>query len=287
MTAAQVLREALRGSRTWFVPACFDALSAVLVRKAGFPFAFISGYGVSATRLGKPDVGLISAGEMTDAVRYMCSAVPGFPLIADGDHGYGGPMNVRRTIQDYARAGAAAIVIEDQVDPKRCGHMDQKRVVSRDAARMRIRAAVDARRECALDLLIVARTDALAPHGFEEALRRMRDFEEEGADVLFIDAIESETQMRAFCEAVRTPTWLNNFVGGRTPYLSREAAIEMGFRIVLDPTLLFATATAMQRHLRAFALGDEAGLSDRVSFREMGELLGLREHIETSARYER
>lgn len=285
MSAAQTLREFLDSDGTWFIPACFDALSALLIQQARCPFAFVSGYGVSATRLGAPDVGLITGSEMAETVRYICNAVPGFPLIADADHGYGDAMNVRRTIAEYARAGAAAIVIEDQVIPKRCGHMDDKRVVSREEARMKIRAAVDARRELGLDILILARTDALAPHGFDEALARMRDFEEEGADILFIDAIESEAQMRAFCRAARVPTWLNSFPGGRTPYLSRQVIRDIGFRIVLDPTLLFSATRAMQLHLEAANAGDDARLPPRVSFQQMAALLGLAEHRAISERY--
>lgn len=285
MSAAQTLRKLLDSGETWFIPACFDALSALLVQQAGYSFAFISGYGISAARLGQPDVGLITGSEMADAVRYICGVAPEFPMVADGDHGYGDAMNVRRTLIDYARAGAAAIVIEDQVIPKRCGHMDDKRVVSREEARLKIRAAVDARRELGLDILILARTDALAPHGFDEALARMRDFEAEGADILFIDAIETEAQMHAFCRAVRLPTWLNSFAGGRTPYLPRSVLVDMGFRIVLDPTLLFSATRAMQLHLQAASSGDDASMPPRVSFQEMGALLGLAEHRAVSARY--
>lgn len=285
MSAAHTLRGLLDSGETWFIPACFDALSALLIRQAGCRFAFISGYGISATRLGEPDVGLITGGEMADTVRCICGAAPGFPLVADADHGYGDAMNVRRTIAEYARAGAAAIVIEDQVIPKRCGHMDDKRVIPREEARLKIRAAVDARRELGLDILILARTDALAPHGFDEALVRMRDFEAEGADILFIDAIETEAQMRAFCRAARVPTWLNNFAGGRTPYLPRHVLTDMGFRIVLDPTLLFSATRAMQLHLEAAGRGDDDSLPPRVSFQEMAALLGLAEHRVISARY--
>ena len=155
---------------------------------------FLSGFAVSAARLGLPDTGLISFSEMLDSLRNCCSAVPAMPIIADGDTGYGNALNVQRTVFEFARAGAAAVMIEDQVSPKKCGHTRGKQVVSRQEARMKIRAAVEARADA--DILIMARTDARAVHGPEEALARCRDFEQEGADIIFLEAPESEAEMR-------------------------------------------------------------------------------------------
>jgi 2-methylisocitrate lyase-like PEP mutase family enzyme len=285
MTSGAKLRALLERNGTWFIPACFDALSALLVRRAGFPFAFISGYGIAASRLGLPDVGLATGSEMTDTVRAICGAVADLPLIADGDQGYGTSMNVRRTTLDYARAGAAAIMLEDQVSPKRCGHFAQKQVISREEARLKIRSAIDARREFGLDMLIMARTDALATHGFEEALARVLEFEEEGADILFIEAMETEEQMRTFCRAVKKVTFANNFVGGRTPYLPRRVLIDIGFKVVTDPTLLFTATHAMQSHLKALAAEEGEAMPASTPFREMSEILNLPEYTMISERY--
>jgi len=270
---------------TWFIPACFDALSGILAQQAGSPFAFISGYGIAATRLGRPDVGLVTATEMVDTIRYICGSLPGFPFVADGDTGYGTAMNVRRTVVDYARAGAAAIMIEDQVNPKRCGHFDDKQVISREEARLKIRAAVEARDECGLDILIAARTDAIAPLGFDEALARIIAFENEGADILFMEALETEAQMRMFCDLAKKPTWANNFKGGRTPYLTRKTLVDIGFRFVTDPTLLFTATRAMQSHLKAFVAGNDDAVPPGIGFGEMRDLLKMPQYISTSNRY--
>src|SRR5215813_13682733 len=171
MTPAQKLREVLVGPALEVVPGCFDALSAKLVADAGFKATFMSGFAVSAARLGLPDTGLISFAEMLDSLRNCASGAARIPLIGDGDTGYGNALNVQRTVVEYARAGAAAVMIEDQVSPKKCGHTRGKQVVSREEARVKIRAAVEAR----ADILIMARTDARAVHGFDEALARCRD----------------------------------------------------------------------------------------------------------------
>src|SRR5689334_129337 len=194
VTPADKLRQLLADPNIAVMPGCYDALSAKLVAAAGFNVAFMSGFAVSAARLGLPDTGLISFSEMLDSVRSCVSGAGAIPLIADGDTGYGNALNVQRTVLEYARAGAAAVMIEDQVSPKKCGHTRGKQVIARDEARMKIRAAVDARREA--DILILARTDARAVHGFDEALARCHDFEAEGADIIFLEAPESEAEMK-------------------------------------------------------------------------------------------
>jgi 2-methylisocitrate lyase-like PEP mutase family enzyme len=285
MTTANALRQALSGARALLLPSCFDALSASLVRQAGFAAGFISGYGLSAARIGQPDVGLISAGEMTDSVRAICNVTAGFPWIADGDEGYGNAMNARRTTVEYARAGAAAILLEDQVMPKRCGHFHGKQVVSREEACMKIRAAVDVRRETGLDILILARTDALHANGFEEALSRVLDFEQEGADILFIEALETEEQMSRFCRAVSKPALANNFAGGRTPCLARERLEELGVRLIMDATLIFSAARAMQNHLQEFAAGNTNPAPGKATFQQMADILGFQNYIDVADRY--
>src|ERR1700674_96562 len=200
MTPVQQLRRLLAHPDLEIMPGCHDALSAKLVADAGYKVAFMSGFAVSAARLGLPDTGLISFTEMLDSLRNCCSAASGIARIGDGDTGYGNALNVQRTVIEYARAGAAGVMIEDQVSPKKCGHTRGKQVISRDEARMKIRAAVDARTE--VDILIMARTDARAVHGPQEALARCRDFEAEGADIIFYEAPETEDEMRAFCRAM-------------------------------------------------------------------------------------
>ena len=221
MTPAQQLRDLLAQPNLEIMPGCYDALSAKLVADAGYKVTFMSGFAVSAARLGLPDTGLISFTEMLDSLRNCCAAAAKIPLIGDGDTGYGNALNVQRTVVEYARAGAAAVMIEDQVSPKKCGHTRGKQVISRDEARMKIRAAVEAR--AGADILIMARTDARAVHGFDEALARCRDFEAEGADIIFLEAPETEDEMRRFCAAMNKPCMANMVPGGKTPILPRGA----------------------------------------------------------------
>ncbi len=195
------------------MPCCFDALSARLIEQAGFELTFMSGFAVSASRLGMPDTGLISFGEMLDQGRNICAATR-LPVIGDGDTGYGNALNVKRTVTSYAAAGFAGTMIEDQEAPKRCGHTRGKRVVvSRAEALSRVRAAVDAREEGA-DILIMARTDARATDGLDEAVARCQGFADLGADILFLEGPRSESEMVAFCEAIPGPK-MANLVEGR------------------------------------------------------------------------
>ena len=197
----------------------------------------MSGFGVSAARLGLPDTGLISFSEMLDSLRNCCSAASKIPLIGDGDTGYGNALNVQRTVVEYARAGAAAVMIEDQVSPKKCGHTRGKQVIARDEARMKIRAAVEARSD--VDILIMARTDARAVHGFDEALARCRDFEAEGADIIFLEAPETEDEMRRFCAAMHKPCMANLVPGGKTPVLPAAQLQKIGYKLALYPDAAF------------------------------------------------
>jgi 2-methylisocitrate lyase-like PEP mutase family enzyme len=218
VSAAARLRSLLDGRRPLLMPCCFDALSARLIEQAGFPLTFMSGFAVAATRLAMPDTGLISFAEMLDQGRNICAAVT-IPVIGDGDTGYGNALNVKRTVAGYARAGFAAVMIEDQVAPKRCGHTGGKQVVPRAEAITRVRAAVDSREEGA-DILILARTDARATHGLAEAIARVAAFRAAGADLLFVEAPESEEEMRRICEEVPGRHLANMLEGGSTPLLS-------------------------------------------------------------------
>lgn len=270
------LRALLAEPTLHVMPCCFDALSARLVERAGFRLTFMSGFAVSATRLAAPDTGLISFGEMLDQGRGICEAV-GIPVIGDADTGYGNPLNVRRTIERYARAGFAGAMIEDQLAPKRCGHTRGKQVVPRAEAALRIRAAVDAR-EAGSDCLIMARTDARAVHGLDEALERCRLFAEQGADILFLEAPQSEAELLAFCEAFPDrPKMVNLVEDGDTPNLPYARLAEMGFRIAAHPlTLLSSGVRAMQEALAALASGQPA--PRRLSFPELQAIVGFPEY---------
>jgi 2-methylisocitrate lyase-like PEP mutase family enzyme len=286
VTSAEKLRKLLADPNVEVMPGCYDALSAKLVAASGFKITFMSGFAVSAARLGLPDTGLISFSEMLDSVRGCVSGAGTIPLIADGDTGYGNALNVQRTVVEYARAGAAAVMIEDQVSPKKCGHTRGKQVISRDEARMKIRAAVDARRETDADILILARTDARAVHGFDEALNRCRDFEAEGADIIFFEAPETETEMRRFCEAVQKPCMANMVPGGKTPILPPHELQSIGYKLALYPVVLMSSAiTAMQAALAALKPDGTVPLPPSISFAELQQLVGFPDYWERETRY--
>ncbi|KAL8217289.1 hypothetical protein R6Q57_024126 [Mikania cordata] len=196
---AKKLRKLLDSPGVHQGPACFDALSAKLIERAGFQFCFTTGFGISAARLSLPDTGLISYGEMVDHGQLITQAVS-IPVIGDGDNGYGNAMNVKRTVKGYIEAGFAGIILEDQVSPKACGHIQGRKVLSREEALIKIKAAVDARKENGSDIVIVSRTDSRQASSIEEALWRTRAFADAGADVIFIDALASKEEMKAFCE---------------------------------------------------------------------------------------
>jgi len=284
MTPAQKLREVLVAPGLEVVPGCFDALSAKLAADAGFKATFMSGFAVSAARLGQPDTGLISFGEMLDNLRNCVSGAARIPLIGDGDTGYGNALNVQRTVVEYARAGAAAVMIEDQVSPKKCGHTRGKQVIAREEARMKIRAAVDARRDA--DILILARTDARAVHGFDEALERCCDFETEGADIIFLEAPENQMEMRRFCEAMRKPCMANMVPGGKTPILSPQELQNVGYKLALYPVMLMSAAiAAMQAALAALRPESKKAFPPSVSFAELQQVVGFPDYWERETRY--
>ncbi|MDA1323626.1 MAG: isocitrate lyase/PEP mutase family protein [Proteobacteria bacterium] len=281
-SAAQKLRELLAAPGAHVTPACYDALSARMVERAGFKASFMSGFAVSAARLGLPDTGLISYAEMVQQGRDICNATS-IPVIGDADTGYGNALNVKRTIQGYAQAGFACAMIEDQLAPKRCGHTRGKQVVGRDEALGRIQAAVDARDEGA-DILIMARTDARATDGFEEAMWRIKAFADIGADILFLEAPQSEAEMRAFCDGVQGPKMANLVEQGDTPLLPPELLGDMGFKIVMYPlTLLNSAMTAMENALAALKEGrPPAPLSD---FAHLRDIVGFPDYYEAEKKY--
>jgi 2-methylisocitrate lyase-like PEP mutase family enzyme len=272
MSPAERLRAILAKPDVLVLPGCFDALSAKLVERAGFAATFMGGFAVSGARLGAPDTGLISYAEMVDQGRDICAAVS-IPVFGDGDTGYGNAVNVRRTVRGFAQAGLACIMIEDQVAPKRCGHTLGKQTVARDEAFARVRAAIDSR-EGGADILIMARTDAAATEGFDEALLRAKAFAEMGADITFLEAPRNEDEMRAYCRAVKGPKMANMVEGGDTPLLAPDKLAEIGYQIVVYPlTLLLAGVRAMEDALSSLkharhpeALAQFAHLRDIVGF---------------------
>ena len=263
------------------MPGCHDATSARAIEEAGFAIGFMSGFAVSAARLGMPDTGLISYGELADQGQNICRAVS-IPMIGDGDTGFGSAQNVKRTVQGYAAAGFACIMLEDQVAPKRCGHTEGKQVVAREEALMRIRAAVDAR-EAGADILIMARTDARI-EGLDEAIARCRLFREIGADVTFLEAPTSETEMRRYCNEVDGPKMANMIEGGKTPLLPPERLAAIGYSIAVYPlTLLNVSIQAMRGALQHLAGGERPPTA--MDFAALKEAVGFPEYYAEEARY--
>ena len=280
--APAALRRLLERPGLHAMPCCFDAHSARLVERAGFELTFMSGFAVSAARSGLPDTGLISYGEMLDQGRNVCAAV-GIPVIGDADTGYGNALNVKRTVAGYAEAGFACAMIEDQLAPKRCGHTRGKSVVGRGEALARVRAAVDARDEGA-DLLVMARTDARATHGLDEALWRAQAFADAGADLLFVEAPRDEREMERVCKASPRPQMANLVEGGDTPWLAPMRREALGYRIAAYPLTLLSSATrAMQTALDALRKGEPA--PDPLPFAELREIVGFERYDAEQARY--
>lgn len=280
---AQTLRELLTQPGLITMPCCFDAFSAKLIEKAGFPLTFMSGFSVSATRLGLPDTGLISYGEMLDQGRNICNSVS-IPVIGDGDTGYGNAINVRRTVRGYADAGFACIMLEDQESPKRCGHTRGKSIVERAEALTRVRAAVD-EREAGADILIMVRTDARHTHGMDEALWRCQAFADQGADIIFLEAPRSRQEMERFCHSVPGHKMANMVEGGDSPALPPSELEAIGYKIAAYPlTLLSSAAHAMNSALAALKLGDPA--SQMLSFGELREIVGFDDYDQRLSHYE-
>lgn len=279
---AEKLRILLNKKEMMVISACHDALTARLVEMSGMPATFMSGFGVAAARLGLPDTGLVSYGEMVDQGRAICGAV-NIPVLGDGDTGFGNPMNIKRTVNGYQWAGFACIMIEDQIMPKRCGHTAGKAVVGREEALLRVRSAVDARDEGA-DILIMARTDARAVLGLEEALARCRAFVEAGADITFLEAPQSEAEMRAYCDTVPGAKMANLLEQGKTPLLPLRRLEQMGFKIAVYPlTLLNVSINAMRCALECLREGRPVeGLMD---FETLQRIVGFQDYDAELDRY--
>ena len=281
MTPAERLRVLLERPGILVMPGCHDAMSARLVEEAGFELGFMSGFAVSAARLGMPDTGLISYGELADQGQNICRAVS-IPLIGDGDTGFGSAQNIKRTVQGYERAGFAAIMLEDQVAPKRCGHTEGKSVVGRDEALTRIRAAVDAR-DTGSGILIMARTDARACVNLDEAIARCQSFRELGADITFLEAPLNEEEMRRYCAEVDGPKMANLIEGGKTPLLPPRELQAIGYKIAVYPlTLLNVSIRAMRTALASLRRGEPTAAMD---FEDLKKAVGFPAYYAEEARY--
>ena len=266
-------------------PGAYDALSARLVEAAGFPAVYATGAGASYSLLGSPDIGLLSFAEMRDQVARIAAAVS-IPVIADGDTGHGNALNVQRTVREFERVGAAAIQLEDQTSPKRCGHLSDKTVVPVDEMVGKVRAAVDARHSA--ETLIIARTDALAVEGLESALDRLRAYGEGGADVLFLEAPPDVDTMRRACAALPRPMMANMVEGGRTPLLAARELEKIGYRMVIFPGAGARVASFALRELYSTIAreGTTASLVDRMLlFDELNRVVGLPESRERGRKY--
>jgi len=285
VTRRQRLRGLVAERRGLLVPGAYDAVSARLVEQAGFPAVYMTGFGVSAARLGLPDLGFAGLAEMVDHARNLASAVS-IPVIADADTGYGNALQVRRTVQQYELAGVAGLHLEDQIAPKRCGHLAGKQLVPVEEFVGRVRAAVEARTDP--DLLIIARTDAIAVTGFEDAVGRAEAAARAGADVLFVEAPTSEAEIEALPRRLDRPLLFNYAPSGRSPLLPFARLRELGYAIVILPVeLLFAATRAMQRALAELRDRDATPLDPErlVSFQEFCDLIGLPEQLALGQRY--
>jgi methylisocitrate lyase len=269
------------------VPGAYDALSARIIELTGFEVLIHTGYGTAASLLAQPDVGLINFREMCDRVKYVSRSVD-IPAFADGDTGYGNALNVSRTVREYIWAGAAGMFIEDQVWPKRCGHMFGKQVIPREEFVSKIKAASDARREEDPDFVLMARTDALAVEGLDEAIERVNLCHEAGADLAFIEAYEDFDQVEESLKRANVPLTLNLIEGGRTPLVSVKEAEETGFKVVFfGLTALYAAAKGMLEVMGILEReGTAQGYLDKlVPFPEFSKIVRTEEMRELEERY--
>jgi methylisocitrate lyase len=276
----------LDGPEIVVLPGAYDALSARLAERAGFGAMFTTGFGFSASVLGQPDFGLLTMSETMDRVRHVVRAVS-VPVVADMDTGYGNPLNVRRTVQEVVDAGAAGIILEDQEWPKKCGHFEGKKVIPAEDHAAKLRAAIDARGDD--DLIIIARTDARAPLGLDEAIRRGRLYRDAGADVVFVEAPQSIEELRTVQAAIPdAPLFANMIEGGKTPLLTWQELQDLGYKMVVFPlSALLAAAKAIgDVYSELYAKKTTAGVIDRVvSFHDFEAIVGVPELRALEERY--
>ena len=279
---ADRLRTLLAGEGLVMMPCCYDGLSAKLIEQAGFELTFLSGFAASAARIGAPDTGLMSFGEMLDQARAAMEPIS-IPMMIDGDTGHGNAMNVERTVEQFARIGCAGVMIEDQVAPKRCGHTEGKAVVDREEAFDRIRAAVEARGR--RDIVLKARTDARRTNGLAEAIRRAQRFAELGAEMIFVEEPLSREEMSTICAEVPGAQVANMLEGGQTPILPPSELEAMGFKVAAYP--IAALSAAMRAIVETLSLLKE-GQDHRkqlMPFPEMRKRIGFEAYHAAAEKY--
>lgn len=287
MNKGTMLREMISSQEILVAPGAHDALTAKIIQKTGFKTVYMTGYGQAASQLGMPDVGLLTQTEMVSRVSSIASVVD-VPVIADGDTGFGNAVNIMRTVRLYEGAGAAALQLEDQVAPKKCGHMTGRQIVSLEEMVGKIEAAVAARQNP--DFLIIARTDARTVHGIDDAITRGKAYERAGADVLFIESPESVDEMKTITSSFNVPVLANMVEGGRTPFLSATELEKLGYNLVIFPaSSTFITAQAMKMLMEEIKSSGTTKklLNQMISFGEFNDLIGLNEIQELEAKFVR
>ena len=285
MRATTKFRQLLAEPGIIMAPGAYDCLTAKLIETAGFPAVYMTGAGTSVARLGYPDLALATMTEMLDNASQIASIVD-IPVIADADTGYGGILNVRRTVRQYERSGVAALHLEDQEFPKRCGHLDDKRVIATEDMVQKIHAAVDARTDD--DFTIIVRTDAIAVTGWDDAMRRCEEYVQAGADVLFVEALRTPEQIEQAGQELNVPLLYNYVETGKSPLLSASELERMGFKIVIYPAS--GLLSAMRAVRETLAILKEQGTTSHLlenmdSLQDCFEAVGLTEMLEEDARF--
>ena len=265
------------------MPGCYDALTAKMIEREGLDVGFMSGFCVSSTKLGMPDTGLISFSEMAEQVRNICN-VTSIPIIFDGDTGYGNAVNVYRTVRGFADAGAAAVMIEDQKWPKKCGHTKGKDVVDVEEANSRIKAAVDASKMNNKDILVMARTDAIATRGLNDAIKRMQTFSELGADILFVEAIKSKEDMKTVIKEVPGHHMINLIEDGETPLLEMNELEDIGFKIAVFPLTLMSSSVKIMQHCLK-NMKNKIYNKEVSKFSDLRDIVGFNEYYDIEDKY--
>lgn len=285
MRTTTMLRKLIESGDPILTSGVHDALSARLIEKAGFKVAVMGGYATSACVLGKPDVGLLTMTEMSRQLRYICSATT-IPVIADGDTGHGNALNVIRTVQEFEAAGAAGILLEDQVAPKKCGHMEGKQVVSKEEHVRKVEAACEARRDP--DFVIIARTDARSVNGLDDAINRALAYKDAGADVLFVEAPVNVEELKEIARRIDAPLVANIIEGGKTPLLDVGELSQIGYQIIFYNlgSLYTVTRALMDYFGYVIRHGTSRGFAGpMVSFEEFNSLIGLQDIKALERRY--
>ena len=286
MSSTTTLRELIAQPGIIVAPGAYDCLTAKIIQQSGFPAVYMTGAGTSVARYGFPDLALTSMTEMIANASDITASVE-IPVIADADTGYGGLLNVGRTVRKYEQSGVAAIHIEDQEFPKRCGHLDDKRVIPAEDMIPKIKEAVESRTD--KDFLIIVRTDALAVTGWDDTMDRCNRYIDAGADVLFVEALRSPEEAQQAVESLSVPLLYNFVETGKSPLLSAGELEELGFKIVIFPASNLLLVTAMIQKLMGELRekGTTLGMMDQmVSLQECFELVGLSQMLSVDAKYQ-